>query len=69
MLFPANVRSALDILKLNNINVHRIQKDTIMEVESYKIESYQKLQSHLTKGHYAHYNTKVSLEINSKELL
>jgi hypothetical protein len=35
-----------------------IQKDTLIEVESYKIESYQTSKSPY-EGHYGHYNTKV----------
>jgi hypothetical protein len=58
-VIPQSQWQVLDILKLNNINAHRIQKDTIIEVESYKIESYQTSKSPY-EGHYGHYNTKVS---------
>jgi hypothetical protein len=58
-IIPQSQWHVLDILKLNNINAERLQKDTIIEVESYKIESYQTSKSPY-EGHYGHYNTKVS---------
>lgn len=58
-IIPQSQWQVLDLLELNNINAVRLQKDTIIEVESYKIESYQTSKS-AYEGHYGHYNTKVS---------
>jgi hypothetical protein len=58
-IIPQSQWHVLDLLELNNINAQRLQKDTIIEVESYKIESYQTSKSPY-EGHYGHYNTKVS---------
>ena len=50
------------MLKLNGINYAQLQKDTIIEVESYKIESY-KTSNSAYEGHYSHFNTTVSKSI------
>lgn len=50
--------SIIDLLNLNEIKFDMIKKDTILEVESYKIESFNTFQNPY-EGHYLHYNTKV----------
>jgi len=49
----------LDLLKLNNIELKSISNDTIINVESYKIASYETAKRPY-EGHYAHYNTTVT---------
>jgi len=61
-IIPQSQWQVLDLLKLNNINAYRIQKDTVIEVETYKIESYQTSKSPY-EGHYGHYKTKISKSV------
>jgi hypothetical protein len=49
----------LDLLTKNEIVFTRLKKDTVLEVESYRIEEYS-TQTNSYEGHYPHYNTKVS---------
>lgn len=58
-IIPQSQWQVIDILKLNGINATQIQNDTIIEVESYRIESYETVKNPY-EGHYLHYNTKVS---------
>ena len=58
-VIPQSQWQILDLLKLNKIDFKQLQNDTIIEVESYKIASYQTSKSPY-EGHYGHYNTKVS---------
>jgi Zinc carboxypeptidase len=58
-LIPQSQWQVLDLLKLNKIDYTQLKNDTIIEVESYKIDSYQTSKSPY-EGHYGHYNTKVS---------
>ncbi|WP_289061893.1 M14 family metallopeptidase [uncultured Zobellia sp.] len=52
-------RKVLSLLELNKIHYNTIQKDTVLDVESYKIDSYKTL-NYPYEGHYPHYDTKVS---------
>ena len=58
-VIPQSQWQVLDLLKLNKIEHTQLQKDTLIEVESYKIDSYQTSKSPY-EGHYGHYNTKIS---------
>jgi len=58
-VIPQSQWQVIDLLKLNKIDFKQLQNDTIIEVESYKIDSYQTSKSPY-EGHYGHYNTKVS---------
>lgn len=49
----------IDLLIKNEITFTKFLKDTILEVEAYKIEDY-KTQQNSYEGHYPHYNTVVS---------
>ncbi|MEX0287557.1 MAG: M14 family metallopeptidase [Flavobacteriaceae bacterium] len=48
----------VELLELNNIEFTRLDKDTLLNVESYKIDHYQTTSSPY-EGHYLHYNTSV----------
>ncbi|WP_252730029.1 M14 family metallopeptidase [Zobellia uliginosa] len=52
-------RRVLSLLELNQIKYSTIQKDTIISVETYKIDHYKTL-NYPYEGHYPHYNTTVS---------
>ena len=51
--------SVIDLLANNEIAFTRIKKDTVLEVEAYRIEEYE-TNKNSYEGHYPHYNTKVS---------
>lgn len=56
---PKSQWPILDLLKLNNIALKSISNDTIINVESYKIASYE-TSKRPYEGHYGHYNTAVN---------
>ncbi len=49
----------IDLLDLNNISYQTLEKDTLVEVESYSIDNFQ-TRNTAYEGHYLHYNTKVT---------
>lgn len=57
-LVPQGWWPVVDLLKSNNCTYKRIKKDTLIEVESYKILDYKTVNS-AYEGHYSHRNTKV----------
>ncbi|QLG44275.1 M14 family metallopeptidase [Costertonia aggregata] len=54
----------IELLNLNNIEYTKIDKDTTLSVESYRIADY-KTQQNPYEGHYPHSDTKVSKEIKT----
>ena len=58
-VIPKSQWPILDLLKLNAIEMKSMENDTVIEVESYKIEHYETAKR-LYEGHYGHYNTIVS---------
>ncbi len=48
----------IDLMELNKINYGTLKKDTVISIESYRIDGYQTTQNPY-EGHYPHYNTKV----------
>ncbi|MDX1544412.1 MAG: M14 family metallopeptidase [Christiangramia sp.] len=58
-LIPQGWWQVVDRLKINNINMKALKRDTIIEVEVYKIEDYETSDS-AYEGHYLHKNTVVS---------
>ena len=57
-VIPQGWHNVIDLLKLNNIQLTEIKKDTTLTVESYKIGNYQTRKT-AYEGHYSHYNTTV----------
>ena len=57
----------VDRLKMNNIKMEPLPRDTIMEVEVYKIEDYTTSEN-AYEGHYPHKNTTVSKSIERVRL-
>ncbi|WP_338409304.1 M14 family zinc carboxypeptidase [uncultured Flavobacterium sp.] len=57
-VIPKSQWPAIDLLNLNQIEMTKIQNDTVIEVESYKIVDYKTSKS-AYEGHYGHYNTVV----------
>ncbi|WP_310555531.1 M14 family metallopeptidase [Flavobacterium sp.] len=61
-LIPKSQWEVIDLLKNNNCNYSVLKKDTLIEVESYRIIDY-KTATSAYEGHYNHRNTKVSKSI------
>ncbi len=58
-IIPQGWYNVIELLKLNNIKMHRLEKDSTITVESYKIEDY-KTRKQAYEGHYSHYNVTIS---------
>ena len=61
-IIPKSWWPILERLKINNIIMKPLQNDSIISVESYKIEKFNTRQSPY-EGHYQHYNTTVTSSI------
>jgi hypothetical protein len=57
-IVPQSQWEIIELLKLNNIQLNAMQKDSLIEVESYKIKSFETGKNPY-EGHYGHYNTEV----------
>ena len=57
-VIPQSWHNVIELLKLNQVQFKTLEKDTLLTVESYKIDDY-KTRSSAYEGHYLHYNTKV----------
>ncbi len=55
-IIPQGWWNVMELLKLNNIKFSEIKKDTLMEVQVYRIKSFETVASPY-EGHYLHYNT------------
>ena len=55
---PPAYEKIVDLLKLNQIEVRSLTKDSIVEAENYRIASYETYKQPY-EGHYPHYNTQV----------
>jgi len=58
-IIPKGFWPVINRLKLNNIKMTALKKDTIIDVNTYHITNY-KTRKSAYEGHYVHYNTKVS---------
>lgn len=59
-VIPKQWWNVIDLLKLNNIEMKRLQQDSLITVESYRIADY-KTGNSAFEGHYGHSNTKVTV--------
>ncbi|WP_206080423.1 M14 family metallopeptidase [Mangrovimonas sp. CR14] len=57
-IIPQGWHHVIELLKLNQIEMTQIQKDTTISVESYRIQSFETRNSPY-EGHYLHYNTQI----------
>lgn len=57
-VIPQGWHHVIELLKLNQIEMTQIQKDTTISVESYRIKSFETRNSPY-EGHYLHYNTRI----------
>jgi hypothetical protein len=58
-IIPQEWHAIIELLKRNKVEMIPFEKDTIITVESYKIDSYE-TQTQAYEGHYQHYNTNVT---------
>ncbi len=61
-IIPKGFWNVIDLLKSNGVTYTQLKKDTIIEVESYKIADFKTTNS-AYEGHYLHRNTKVTSQI------
>ncbi|MDD7886513.1 M14 family metallopeptidase [Flavivirga sp. 57AJ16] len=58
-VIPQSWHNVIELLKLNQVEMTPLKKDSIMMVESYKIRSYDTRKTPY-EGHYQHYDTKIT---------
>ncbi len=58
-VIPKGWHNVISLLKLNNIELKPLKKDSTITVEAYRIEAYDTRKSPY-EGHYQHYNTTIS---------
>lgn len=58
-IIPQGWHNIIDLLKLNNVAMNRIENDTIIDVEVYHIKDF-KTYTNPFEGHYTHYNTEAT---------
>ncbi len=63
-VIPQGWWNVIDILKTNKIEMVPFPRDTVMQVEVYKIQDYETRQNSY-EGHYPHYNTQVIKSIEN----
>ena len=61
-IIPQAYDRIIELMKINNVKVERLKKDSIVEVEMYKIVSYETSKSPY-EGHYLHYKTQVKAQV------
>lgn len=61
-IIPQGWHNVIDRLKLNNVQIETLEKDTVITVESYKIADY-KTNVRAYEGHFYHYN----INLNKQE--
>lgn len=57
-IIPRGYWKVVDLMDKNDIKITRVQKDSLLEAEVYRIKSYETVRSPY-EGHYLHYNTEV----------
>lgn len=57
-IIPQGWWNVIELLKLNDVNMTPLSKDSTITVQSYKIDNYQ-TRSQAYEGHYQHYNTTI----------
>ncbi len=67
-IIPQGWYDVIDLLKLNKVEIKKITKDTIIEVEAYHIDDY-KTSTRAYEKHYPHSGTKVSSSKQSIQFL
>lgn len=63
-IIPQGWHKVIDLLKLNGVQINRIETDTMLAVQSYKIADFE-TRKNPYEGHYQHYKTSVTSSENS----
>jgi hypothetical protein len=63
-IIPQGFHHVIDLLKINNVELTQLEKDSIISIESYKISKYDTRGS-AYEGHYLHFNTEVKSTIQT----
>lgn len=66
-ILPQGWSQVVNLLKLNNIEMQPLEKDTLIEVEAYHIKNYE-TRNQAYEGHYPHFNTEVEAYKDSIQL-
>ncbi|GIM55478.1 M14 family metallopeptidase [Capnocytophaga cynodegmi] len=66
-IIPKVCNNVIERLKINKVNLKEVQKDSLMYVNYYRIESYNTTEKPF-EGHYLHFNTEVSKHKDSIEI-
>ncbi|ATA67713.1 hypothetical protein CGC48_03130 [Capnocytophaga cynodegmi] len=66
-IIPKVWNNIIERLKINKVNLKEVQKDSLMYVNYYRIESYNTTEKPF-EGHYLHFNTEVSKHKDSIEI-
>jgi hypothetical protein len=66
-LLPAGWSNAVELMKLNEVEMTMLEKDTLMDVVAYEIEDYKTSETPY-EGHYLHKNTQVARQNWSKQI-
>ncbi|MFK8298614.1 M14 family metallopeptidase [Capnocytophaga cynodegmi] len=66
-IIPKVWNNVIERLKINKVNLKEVQKDSLMYVDYYRIESYNTTEKPF-EGHYLHFNTEVSKHKDSIEI-
>ncbi|WP_339876688.1 M14 family metallopeptidase [Olleya marilimosa] len=59
-IIPQGWWNVIELLKLNDVDITPLSKDSTITVQSYKIDNYQ-TRSQAYEGHYQHYNTTIKV--------
>ena len=59
-IIPQGWWNVIELLKLNDVNMTPLSKDSTITIQSYKIDNYQ-TRSQAYEGHYQHYNTTIKV--------
>jgi len=58
-VIPKGWWNVIELLKINNVEMTQFQKDTTLQVETYRIADYQ-TRNQAYEGHYQHYSTQIT---------
>lgn len=67
-IIPQGWYNVIDLLKLNEVEMIRFEKDTTFAVETYNIVDY-KTRNSVYEGHYPHYDVKAKISEKKKDFL
>ena len=67
-IIPKQWWRVIELLQANQVELQTFTRDTVMEVEIYRIEDFQ-TRAAAFEGHYLHYNTSVSSHTEKKQFL